>query len=223
MSAQINLYHERFRKKLDLLTLTNVVAAGSATLLLVLISAALATASASSKQAQAKVAAAEFKVVKDEFDAVAKIIEARKPSQQLIDQIASTELQLQRRGEVANQLEGGVIGNTAGFANYLSGLARHVPDGLWLTGFKIDAGGNEMEIRGRMLNPVVLPEYIRRLGTEKVFHGRNFAALTMDRPAESQAAKLATPATSAVPTPRYVEFVLTPRLAEAKSERGDAQ
>ena len=232
MSAQINLYHERFRKQRNLLTLTNVAIAGAAMLAVVLIASALAAGSASSRQAEARLALAEFKMVKDEFDSIAKAQAALTPSPQLASELVTAEQLVQRRENVATLLESGAVGNTAGFAPYLGGLARQVPEGLWLTGFRIDAGGREMEIRGRMFSPLALPEYIRRLGTEKIFQGRSFAALTMDRPAEVPAARVANTATSAnapnaanatqaAPPPRYIEFVLTPKWGESRNERAE--
>jgi hypothetical protein len=91
-----------------------------------------------------------------------------------------------------------------------------------------------MEIRGRMFSPLALPEYIRRLGTEKIFQGRSFAALTMDRPAEVPVARVAnTTSTANAPNaanaaqaaqttaPRYIEFVLTPKWGESRNERAE--
>lgn len=235
MSAQINLYHERFRKQRDLLTLTNVTVASAVVLLVVLFASMVAAGRSSARQAEAKLALAEFKLVKDEFDSTATALAALTPSPQLISEIQAAEQLWQRRESVAALLESGAIGSTAGFAQYLGGLARQIPEGLWLTGFRIDAGGKEMEIRGRMFSPLALPEYIRRLGTEPIFQGRNFAALTMERPAESLVAKpvaatnagaatAAPTASNAAPAPsappRYIEFVLTPKPGDPRNDRG---
>jgi hypothetical protein len=151
----------------------------------------------------------------------------------LIAELDSAETSVRRRGDIARLLESGAIGSTGGFSDYLRGFARQAPEGLWLTGFTIGAGGNDMEIRGSMLNPATLPDYIRRLGTEKSFQGRNFAALTMNRADAAPAAQPAgaaatavTPAPSARDTapgsaggitlaPRPIDFILMPKLVEA--------
>jgi Tfp pilus assembly protein PilN len=100
---------------------------------------------------------------------------------------------------------------------------------LWLTGFSIAGGGSEMEIRGTTRNSETLPEYIRRLGREKIFQGRSFSALTMNR-AESLTPPLATTTAKATPgavppapsnsgpgslPAATIDFVLSPTLAAA--------
>lgn len=225
MSAQINLYHERYLKQRDLLALANVV--GAAVALLVALGAygAWAWRDAAARQAEAAAAEVTLKQVKEQLEAQAKAASTRKPSPQLAAEVASAEALLARREQIVKLLEGGDMGSTAGFAEYLRGFARQAPEGLWLTGFTIGGGGKDMEIRGRMLNGAALPEYIRRLGTEKAFQGRSFAALTVNRPdAPVAPASQAQPPGGAVlpaPTlpPRHVEFVLTPILENAGGKK----
>lgn len=227
MSAQINLYHPRYLKQRDLLALANVV--GAAVALLVTLGAfgAWAGRDAAARQAEAAAAEVTLKQVKEQFEAQTKAAAIRKPSPQLAAEVASAEALLARREQIIKLLEGGGMGSTTGFADYLRGFARQVTEGLWLTGFTIGGGGKDMEIRGRLIDGAALPEYIRRLGTEKVFQGRSFAALTLNRPdapvASASQAQPATPggAVSPAPTlpPRYVEFVLTPTLENAGSKQ----
>jgi hypothetical protein len=165
----------------------------------------------------------QLKAAKEQVAAATTAAAQRKPSPQLIAEVDNAEGILRRRGDIAQLLESGVVGNTGGFADYLRGLARQVPEGLWLTGFSIESGGSDMEIRGSTLNPGAVPEYIRRLGTEKVFQGRNFAALTMNRPDPEPTTRLAGQAAAVPPAPtlasRPVDFVLMPKLVEAKESR----
>lgn len=221
MSQQINLYHERFRKKREWLTLSNVAIAGAVLVSVLAVGGAWAWREAAMRGAEAATAEARLKAVKEQFETQTQAAAGRKPSAQLIAEVANAEIVLQRREQIARLLEGGAIGNTGGFSGYLIGLARQVPPGLWLTGFIIGSGGNDMEIRGRALNGALLPDFIRRLGSEQAFQGRVFAALTLNRPdaPAAPAATTAAPAAvgAAVPpaptlSPRYVDFVLTPRL-----------
>lgn len=220
MSAQINLYDPRFLKRRELLTLANLTVAT------VLLYSALAAAGvwawqkAAQQQALATVAGEQLKAIKDQVAAETKAGSARKPSAQLTAELERAEIVLRRSGEIVRLLESGVVGSTAGFTDYLRGFSRQTPDGLWLTGFNIGAGGKDVEIRGSMTNPGVLPEYIRRLGNEKIFQGRSFAALTMNR-AEPQAASRPTGATPGVvqgvaAAPRPIDFVLLPKPDQTK-------
>lgn len=227
MSTQINLYHPRFLRQRDLLTLGN--AALAALILYTVLAAAggWTWQDAATRKQAAMAVEAQLKSVKERLGAASKAAAVRKPSPQLIAELEQAESVLRRRGEIARLLEDGAVGSTAGFADYLRGFARQAPEGLWLTGFTIGAGGNDMEIRGSMLNPAALPDYIRRLGAEKAFQGRSFAALTMNRadppPAVRPAGQGAavSPAPTLAPTlgSRPVDFVLMPKLVEAKEAR----
>lgn len=219
MSAQINLYHPRYLRQRELLTLGNVVLAAAAVYLLLAAAGGWAWQNAATRSQAATAAELQLKAVKAQVEAATKAAGVRKPSPQLVSELERAEGMLRRRGDIARLLESGAVGNTGGFADYLRGFARQAPEGLWLTGFTIKSGGGDMEIRGSMLDPVVLPEYIRRLGNEKVFQGRSFASLTMNRAEPSAPARPSAPGTAAVapaPTsgPRPIDFVLLPKLAE---------
>ena len=237
MSAQINLYHPRFLKQRELLTLGNVALAAVALYVALATVGGWAWQEAAARKEAAAAAEAQLTAAKEQVAVSTKAAAARKPSAQLIAELDSAETSVRRRGDIARLLESGAIGSTGGFSDYLRGFARQAPEGLWLTGFTIGAGGNDMEIRGSMLNPATLPDYIRRLGTEKSFQGRNFAALTMNRADAAPAAQPAGAAATAVPpapsardtapgsaggitlAPRPIDFILMPKLVEAKETK----
>ena len=240
MSAQINLYHPRFLKQRELLTLGNVALAAAVLYVVLAAAGGWAWQEAAARKEAAAAAEAQLTAAKEQVAVATKAAAARKPSAQLIAELDSAEISVRRRGDNARLLESGAIGSTGGFSDYLRGFARQAPEGLWLTGFTIGAGGNDMEIRGSMLNPATLPDYIRRLGTEKAFQGRNFAALTMNRadatPAAQPTGAAATAVTAVTPAPsardtapgsaggitlapRPIDFILMPKLVEAKETK----
>lgn len=222
MSAQINLYHPRFLKQRDPLTLGNVALAAAVLYALLAAAGGWAWQDAATRKEAALAAESQLKAVKQQVEAATQAAAVRKPSPQLSAEADSAEGLLRRRDEIARLLESGAIGSTGGFSDYLRGFARQAPEGLWLTGFTIGAGGNDMEIRGSMLNPAALPDYIRRLGTEKVFQGRNFAALTMNRADAAPAIRPAGQGVAVAPAPIVVppiDFVLMPKWGEAKETR----
>lgn len=227
MSQQINLLNPAFRKVFDWLTATPLAIA-TCVLLVVLGSAtAWATIRADKQEQAASERAKALKDAQDRLVAMGKLIAESKPNAELANELGNAVALLRSREEIIRVLDGGVIGSTTGFAEFLRGFARQTPTGLWLTGFTIGAAGSEMEIRGRMTNPAALPEYIRRLKTEPVFQGRGFAALTIQRPAagkdlksletildtSGKAANPASPGAKEV-QPKFVEFVLTPQAAD---------
>jgi len=223
MSQQINLINPAFRKVFDWLTAAPLAIA--ACILLVTIGAAVgwATMRADKQEQAANQKSATLKATQDKLVAMSKLVAESKPNTELASELANTVTLLKNRAEVIRALEGGVIGSTTGFAEFLRGFARQTPKGLWLTGFTIGASGSDMEIRGRMVNPSALPEYIRRLKTEPVFQGRSFASLSIQRPAEGKEKKaleamldasakqgVATPTAAKEVPPNFVDFVLKP-------------
>ncbi len=221
MSTQINLYHPRFLKSRERLTLSNVALMAGLVYAGVGLGAGWAWQHAAERKEAAAAAEAQVADTRARVDAAAKAAEARKPSAQLIADIESAEATLRRRAEIAQQLESGSVGSSRGFSDYLRGFARQAQDGLWLTGFFIGAGGSDIEIRGRMQNAGALPEYIRRLGGEAVFQGRNFSALNMTRAEPPPGAAAAAPTGAAPVAGREpIEFVLVPsKPVEAKESR----
>lgn len=124
-----------------------------------------------------------------------------------------SELKAQRANLAA--LEGGAIGDRRGFAEYLRAFSRQSLDGLWLTSFSIGPQG-EITLKGRVTQPELLAEYIRRLNREPALKGRSFAALEIARPAprdkDDEAKKIAR-------LPPYLDFTLaTTEQAVARAE-----
>ncbi len=139
---------------------------------------------------------------------------ARKPDAQLETEIAKLEVELRQAQEAMAALKGGAFGNRQGFADYLRAFSRQSVDGLWLTAFTI-SGGGELEIRGRVLRPDLVPNYIQRLNREKVFAGSSFARFEMSRPEAEPAAKGGKEARA----PRFLDFSLATKEAAKKVER----
>lgn len=146
----------------------------------------------------------------------------RKGDEQLNADIARLEIELKQARESMDALKGGAMGTQDGFAEYLRAFSRQSLNGLWLTGLTI-GGSGEIEIRGRVLSPDLVPNYIQRLSKEKVLAGRSFARLEMAQPpAEPEKAKKGEDkdreAQKAARSPRFLEFSLA--TAEAsKAEK----
>jgi MSHA biogenesis protein MshI len=63
------------------------------------------------------------------------------------------------------------------YSQYLTALARQAPGSLWITGLTVAPNGSDMELRGRMMDPLALPAYMGRLANEAQFRGRRFSQL----------------------------------------------
>lgn len=140
----------------------------------------------------------------------------RKPTAALVAKVAQRQGLLGARQNTMQLLAGGSLGDTEGHARYLRAFARQSIDGLWLTGLTIDGSGADISVQGRTVDPALVPDFLRRLGSEPVLAGHGFDHLLMQRP---QAAAGTAPAGEV--TPRYVEFSVETRPQTAKPATAD--
>ena len=163
----------------------------------------------------AKVAADTERQLKAQGEQVGRLTKEFSPqgrSTMLADEIARTGVRLKQREEMLSLLRTGGLGNTDGFARYLSAFARQTMGGVWLTGFTI--GGDEavLQVTGRVLQPDLVPAYIRALNREEVMRGRRVSELRLtgreERDAPGTTAPGAAPAAAQAPR-RFVEFSMS--------------
>ncbi len=122
--------------------------------------------------------------------------------------IVNLESRLASRQEFWRALNGFQLGTGSGFADYLEAFSRRSVSGVWLTAFSI--GGNDLSIRGRVLQPELVSVFLSALGQELAMRGRKVTELNLQAGEETQMvpASAATPGsagTSAAPV-RFVEF-----------------
>lgn len=212
MSQQINLYEARLRPRHELATARNLAVA---TLIVLLAMAALALWIRAETERKVQVAAvlqAQVVEAQSRLTEVAKAVAQRQVTPALANEIEVARTMLGARREVLAVLDSGPLGNTAGFSDVMTGFAHLAQNDLWLTGFALSGGGEDIELRGRLLDPVKLPPYIQRLSEEPVFAGRRFAALEMRdvrpvaRDPETAVQPEAQPISPVLPA--FTEFVL---------------
>lgn len=210
MSQQINLINSDFRPKRDLFTARMLLQAGSGVLILMLAIYAFQYRQTTMLDKQVKgntilLEQERARLVKETAD------HAPRPKSVALEQRAD-ELEQRVKGNeaVLGVLQGGSLGNTQGYSDYLRAFARRIVSGVWLTDFSIKGAGMEMSIGGRTLRPDFVPAYIQRLNQEAVLQGRSFAALEMQQPTTPPALR-----GEPVQIPNYLEFKLhsTPEAA----------
>jgi hypothetical protein len=222
MTQQINLYDPALERQRDWLALMNVVGLMAVLVAAVGTAGYLARLDLPALTAQSDASENQLKATREQLATLGQQAATRKPDPRLEQEIAAKRLLLGTRGEVLVILRQS-LGPEAGssFAAHLQGLARQTVAGLWLMDFYIDAGSGSMEIKGRTIDPALLPEYIRRLNKEMAFQGREFAALKLaagkpDAPPLGVATTTKTPPVApgtALPAP-YHEFTLIPVKAK---------
>lgn len=126
------------------------------------------------KQQKQKAAMAELQKIQAE-------LALRKKDSTLAARILQKTNELANKQKVLNILSRDEFGNTKGFIEHVSGLARQRLDGLWLTKIRIADGGTGVTLNGTTSKPSLLPKYLQRLSAEKVFSGTEFQSLLMAR------------------------------------------
>ena len=224
MSQNINLFSPAFRKQELVFTLNALVVCLAMALLAPVAFQTYFHTQIKGLSEELSVAEGLLKTRRDYSNKLKGESATRKQDARLDADIARLESELKRASESMDALKGGVIGTQGGFAEYLRAFSRQSLNGLWLTGLTIDGRG-EVEIRGRVLSPELVPSYIHRLKKEKVLAGRSFARLEMVLPkAEPEKAKDPDKGKEAkkavVRSPRYLEFSLAtaeaPRTEKAR-------
>jgi hypothetical protein len=225
VSQQINLYELRLRPRHELAMARNLGIGALALLVLMTTLALWVRFDAQRKSAAAAVSQKQLADEQERLTVLSKMVAQRQVSPALASELENAKATLAVRSDVIAVLDSGTLGNTSGFSALMSGFARQSQTDLWLTGFVVTAGGTEIEIRGRLLDPSKLPAYVQRLRSEPVFQGRRFAALEMrgvdpDAQNTEPAGTAKVSATAAPPqsvpgVPRFVEFVLRSENVDA--------
>jgi len=214
MAQQINLFNPIFLKQKKHFSAVTMLQA-----LALLLGGILAFYGYALRETQALTRVAEDtgRQLKAQSEQVGRLTQEFSPqgrSKMLADELARTTTRLKQREDMLGVLRTGGLGNTDGFARYLGAFARQSMSGVWLTGFTIGGDEAELLVSGRVLQPDLVPAYIRALNREEVMRGRRVAELRLtareERDAPGTAAPGAGPAAApAAPPRRYVEFSLS--------------
>ena len=211
MSQQINLLLPALRPRFDWLALPVVAGVALAGLVLISILAVLGLTQAANLKATEAEIKNQLAAVQQQVQALGQSLAARQGDTSLDRQIVAARLALTQRQEVLAVIAQGDITQGSAYSGLLQGFSRQTVDGVWLVGFGF--ADKEIEIRGRLLDPALLPTYINRLNDEPAFAGRRFATLDMKGfdPADDKRSD-SPPSVKTKAPARYTEFALRTEL-----------
>lgn len=209
MSAQINLLNRELRPRARGLAARHVAVALGVSLIAMAALQGVLVRDLAHRRAEVAFEQSEHAARLARMAALKQAAPAASQSAIAVDiQRLEAELRAQQDGLAA--LADGAVGEREGYARYLRAFSRGAVNGLWLTGFII-AGSGDITLRGRLMRPELLPEYIGRLTAEAAMKGRAFATLDL-----RQAQSSADISSTADPGARsYLEFTLA--SADVKS------
>jgi hypothetical protein len=216
MSQQINLFNPVFLQKKKLFTASTMAASLGALALGLAAVGVAAKVRVAGLQAQADQGAAQLERTQKRLASVTAEFTPRRQDPKLAEELGAAQAELLDLKDVAGVIERGELGDTGGYAEYFRALARQNVDGLWLTGVSIAGAGLDLGVRGRALDPALVPGFLGRLRMEPVMQGKPVASLQIG---EAAALKVVRDGKeSSAPAP-YVEFSLqsTPPKAGDKT------
>lgn len=218
MAQQINLFNPIFlqqKKQFSAVTMLQALGLMLAGILVFYVYASSET------RKLARIADDSRKQLQAQSELVAKYTREFSPqgrSKALEEELARATAQLKQREDLIAMLRTGALGNTEGFARYLSALARQTVSGVWLTAVNIGGDEVELQLGGRVLHADLVPAYVRALNHEDVMRGRRIAEMRLTAREEREPQPTAAPgagatAASAKAPPaaplRYVEFSIS--------------
>jgi hypothetical protein len=178
---QINLYQPVLRKK------RNQFAAPKLMQYALLVAGALVVTSGVQwwQSASAKRALADLKQQQQQLltqvQTISTELSAMSDDALIKASITQKEHELINKQNVLQVLSGKDFGNSTGFAEHFSGLARQHIDGLWLTGLHIHSGGTRLNLSGSTYAPENVPRYLQNLAQEPGFRGLEFKTFLLER------------------------------------------
>ncbi|MEX2130911.1 MAG: PilN domain-containing protein [Pseudohongiellaceae bacterium] len=164
MKQQVNLYLSEFRVKRDNLTLVLMLQIlGLAVGLTVVLSAAdfwrnyrLNTELATLRE---QLAVESRRTA--EIDAT---LARRSQDGALNERLEAAEDVLNASRQVRDFFSARTGGNAAGFSEFFKDLSRASIDGLWITNFSLEGGGNSVVLSGFTIDSSLVPSFVDRLG-----------------------------------------------------------
>ena len=224
--ANINLYDASLKTRRDLLGAGAALSMLGVAVVCMAIAIVWARGAATRLGPIAEESANVLQTRQAEIQAAAESAAARKPDPAVQNAVADAQRTLQQRRAALQMLAASPIDREGGFAARLEALARQSVEGLWLTGMVLRQ--DDVVLKGRALQPQLIPVYVQRLDREPSLHGRAFKALEVVRPFEKPARGGSGDGVDAAPAPLprspWVEFTLSGAGAEpALASEGEAK
>jgi hypothetical protein len=181
MHQQINLYQPIFREERKLFSFKTVALAMS----LVAVSLVSMWALGENNVDKLETAVTQLKLQRAAQEEMARaagvLLDAQGSPAAIQVQVQALSSLLADRTNALNLLRGGAAGEPRGFAPRLQALARQHTDGVWLDELLLGGGPNGLVLRGRSLNPELVPKYLQLLTSEPELAGARFDAVVIDR------------------------------------------
>lgn len=180
LRQQVNLYQPETERQRIPLGADTLVFGGTAVVAALLAVWGVATWRIDRMQRAVQGLQAQQQRAEEALGALGAVNAAGTNSADVKDHIRELEAKLGAREQALALLRDGSVGRTNGFSPQLAALARRSVDGLWLQRISLAAGSNSMSLAGEVLEPDLVPRYLRELAAERELSGLQFDRLVIE-------------------------------------------
>jgi Tfp pilus assembly protein PilN len=183
VSQQINLFNPAFAQQKRVFAAATMAQALALLLVGVIALGLYGSARVGALERDQQALAGQLAKKQARLASVAAEFPPRQPSPALQAELQDAEARLATLRKISGVLEHGELGDTHGYAEYFRALAREHVEGVWLTAVSVGGAGNAIGVRGRSLDPALLPGYLGQLTHQKALQGKAFGSLQISQPA----------------------------------------
>ena len=171
---QINLYQAEFKKEKIIVSAVQVAQVSAVVVAVLLLITGGNVWQTSRLQSSLNQTEATRLASQKELEQSKQLYAKKQENPVLVKQVEKLTMELNTKKQVLKVLSGKSFGNTRGFVEHFTGLAKQRIDGMWLTNISIREGGTSLGMKGTATRPEYVPQYLQRLSAESAFVGTEF-------------------------------------------------
>lgn len=180
LRQQVNLYQPEAERQRGPLGADTLVVGSTAVVVAILLAWGVGTWRMNRVQQAVQGLQAQQQRAAEALGALGAVDASSANSSDVSDRVRELGVELAAREQALRLLQAGSVGRTSGFSGQLAALARRPVSGLWLRRISISAVGNSMSLAGEVLEPDLVPRYLRGLATERDLSGLRFDRLVIE-------------------------------------------
>ena len=173
VAQQVNLLVDELRPAITLMDSKHLLIFAGGTLLLLLLISAYGAFRIHSLNTAEELATAQLKKLTDTSAVLTASFDAR-VDPALVEEVSDLKARIAAQQQLLLRLSDGDRIQRLGFSDYLGDLAKNHVDGMWFTQLHFSSGGRQIQLSGQTLDPLYVPQFLKKLARESRFVGHEF-------------------------------------------------
>lgn len=186
MIQSVNLYTEELRPSKERLQAKSAALALALALLVVVVAGGVARYQAVQAEQNLAIQEQRNEQLLATVERLSAAVAEQQPDAALEAELETIRQTVARREYLLDRVTSLVSDDSDGFSPLLEGLARRVPDGLWLTGIRMQPASGVLVLEGQTEAGSLVPVFLDQLGNEPAFSGMAFGAFRLLREEDSR-------------------------------------